>query len=679
MCGGTDTPSSAPSAPSPPPSASTSSASSASAPSKKGAAFVQRKLDNKACRTTVVKCGLANRLRIPALRAPLHDLVRFVSESTHRFGLVANYVVARARERLEPIPDVTDQTFIDRAMALTESGLASEPHLQRAWDEAFHAYPAPARPLGVATAANQAARSGVQTNLKNCIVHSFDPRQTRFVKEWLAERGAATTRGFLLRRAINGHPTSADERLTLTPWECEFVAAERRAMGMDWDRATKRGVETVTEAWRKRNPTVVLECFGRWLDALEARPGAKLFSIVPLPRIRASHIPVDTTVLWNLMRKAGETTLSREAFHSDRDAQWRRAFELGGLRSNRFEFAHRVVLDGVSLSVHFQAPRTAEETARAAAEDRWAKKEAAAATARAKKEQTGDDAPEAGPLAHLADDERVIGLDPGRTNIAFAAEILPDGEVRTYKLTRRQYYAESGMLAARKKNAVWNAAVQTDQDVPDEWSMKTADTGQMRCHIRPLASVHAVLWEACTRPACARLRFHTWSGRAKSLDAFFKRMRGDGPAPYIAYGDADFAPAGRGRAPVPTTTAARRCKLYFGRDRVAVVDEHRTSAICCGCGAPTCKVMERKAGSARKSEVRGLRLCRSTICSGLSDLTPRLVDRDLNGALNILRVARAQVRPVETRRGRQRVVYGPSITLRRRARTQGLLQACAVG
>jgi hypothetical protein len=47
------------------------------------------------------------------------------------------------------------------------------------------------------------------------------------------------------------------------------------------------------------------------------------------------------------------------------------------------------------------------------------------------------------------------------------------------------------------------------------------------------------------------------------------------------------------------------------------------------------------------------------------------MERVLNGALNILRVARAEVRPALTRRERHRVIYGKSITLRRRARHLG--------
>ena len=38
------------------------------------------------------------------------------------------------------------------------------------------------------------------------------------------------------------------------------------------------------------------------------------------------------------------------------------------------------------------------------------------------------------------DVSRVIAIDPGRVNIVYAEEKLPDGSFKTYKLTRGQYY-----------------------------------------------------------------------------------------------------------------------------------------------------------------------------------------------------------------------------------------------
>ena len=42
----------------------------------------------------------------------------------------------------------------------------------------------------------------------------------------------------------------------------------------------------------------------------------------------------------------------------------------------------------------------------------------------------------------------LLGLDPGRTNIYFVVEELADGTFKFYKLTRAQYYQESGINQA---------------------------------------------------------------------------------------------------------------------------------------------------------------------------------------------------------------------------------------
>lgn len=114
----------------------------------RAAEYGARKAKNRSLRTTVVKCGLAGHLREPALREPIHDLVRYTSEALHRAGLVLTYVVNKAVACDERIPDVTDQTYIDRAMVLGEAAREKEPTLRVAWDDLFSTYPIPARPAG---------------------------------------------------------------------------------------------------------------------------------------------------------------------------------------------------------------------------------------------------------------------------------------------------------------------------------------------------------------------------------------------------------------------------------------------------------------------------------------------------------------------------------------------------
>lgn len=131
-----------------------------------------RKVENRSVRTTVVKCGLAGRLKEPALRDAIHGLVRYTSEALHRAGLVLTYVVNKAIACDEPVPDITDQTYIDRAVQLGASARAREPTLQAAWDDVFSAYPEPVQPPGPVRSHVSLSRLSVKLLNLKCVVET---------------------------------------------------------------------------------------------------------------------------------------------------------------------------------------------------------------------------------------------------------------------------------------------------------------------------------------------------------------------------------------------------------------------------------------------------------------------------------------------------------------------------
>ena len=88
----------------------------------------------------------------------------------------------------------------------------------------------------------------------------------------------------------------------------------------------------------------------------------------------------------------------------------------------------------------------------------------------------------------------------------------------------------------------------------------------------------------------------------------------------MAYGDGSFSGSWAGTEPTPTTKfqkrLGRRCRLYM-------VDEFRTSKLCCACHG------EMKGMPAAGSRLYGVRLCQNTACHRTK------WNRDVNGALNI--------------------------------------------
>jgi hypothetical protein len=125
------------------------------------------------------------------------------------------------------------------------------------------------------------------------------------------------------------------------------------------------------------------------------------------------------------------------------------------MRSNRHTFANHVATDGMSLCVHYRISGEAP-----------AKRECA------KKCKRGADDKPRGPFEGYDKhtDERgapyrVLGHDPGRSNLSFMAEVLPDG---SFRLTRGAYYDRSGT------NANATLCQKCLERFNDSWSRRTS-------------------------------------------------------------------------------------------------------------------------------------------------------------------------------------------------------------
>ena len=88
----------------------------------------------------------------------------------------------------------------------------------------------------------------------------------------------------------------------------------------------------------------------------------------------------------------------------------------------------------------------------------------------------------------------------------------------------------------------------------------------------------------------------------------------------VAYGDGSFSSSWAGTEPTPTAKfqkrLARKCRLHM-------VDEFRTSKLCCSCHG------EMRGMPAGGSRLYGVRLCQDTACHRAK------WNRDVNGAINI--------------------------------------------
>jgi hypothetical protein len=98
-----------------------------------------------------------------------------------------------------------------------------------------------------------------------------------------------------------------------------------------------------------------------------------------------------------------------------------------------------------------------------------------------------------------------------------------------------------------------------------------------------------------------------------------------------------FRPGGRGKDPSPSKDRRRDVFFVLRKENVAVVDEHRTSAMS---NLPTTSAKsqyqeEKQDGTVRRSKFEVSGCADPQFLLRRQDRPPKLVDRDLNAALNI--------------------------------------------
>jgi len=352
------------------------------------------------------------------------------------------------------------------------------------------------------------------------------------------------------------------------------------------------------------------------------------FTLSPIYRTYAHHAIVDHECLYGMIIEAGDipkTSLKR--FKSEADMHWDSVFKLDKLRASgqvkqSWNFSFLVKTDGTSASFNFMRPWRPEDDPNY------------------RRAMAGGDGDADG--YHW-------GVDPGHHNILFAARRCDDGSYHTERLTKNQYYGQSGFDKGRRQRANWNKRELADEAGAFEGTvLKTTDEDKLVEYTAALSRVFVESWRVKTKRKRRQLRYRCFLGRRRVLDTFYNKLKGpDGSAPRIAFGDARFPSSqkGWGRS-APTTSVRGACHRRF--PLTADVDEFRTSSVCPRCDAQLTEVI---CARTNKS-VRGFRRCPSPECAARAFLS-----RDAVGAINILRcheaALEARPRPGFLRRGAQ--------------------------
>ena len=331
--------------------------------------------------------------------------------------------------------------------------------------------------------------------------------------------------------------------------------------------------------------------------------GLRTFTVLPQKHIRPLYVTLDNTILGEFVR-TGLGGVHKQAYDLlDHPSQaWRAYFNLKnvGVDGEKRKVAI-VKTDGVAVSVVFDAPRGVQRVERSL------------------------------PTEEDLADGRLVSIDPGRVSI-FTGVVYDKEAERTLKHRNnvhndlvscrgRRFHTMCGHRERTIKMKRWTkrdpVICTFNTDMP---TAKTAHVATYEGHIgHVLKRLNAVIAFYGSKRA-RKLRWHTHMAEQRGFDRLIREITKGSSTTVVAYGDGSFSGSWAGTEPTPTTKfqkrLGRRCRLYM-------VDEFRTSKLCCACHS------EMKGMPAAGSRLYGVRLCQNTACHRTK------WNRDVNGALNI--------------------------------------------
>ena len=312
------------------------------------------------------------------------------------------------------------------------------------------------------------------------------------------------------------------------------------------------------------------------------------FTMAPIAKTKAHFMTIDSLCLHGIMKSEKLITCSLSDFKENKMLHWKQLFNFEKLQGKNNTFTGTIDTDGTSVCLHFLRPiNTSDHESYSVQEN-----------------------------------NRVVTIDPGRTNIYYAIE-QSGCDFKSYKLSRRQYRKESGMVEANHKTIVWNKGIQKELEMLSANSPKGCNLATHKQFLKTFFQIYDTVWNEYFKPRWGQQRFRLYGGKKRVFANFFNRIKNEDPSKQVVmiFGAGKFAPGGKGEISVPTTRSFKECKYRFP---TTLIDEFRTSKI--SCVDDTILQLVKK-----KDEDYALR--------GLmwSEKAKVFVNRDFNGAMNIRR------------------------------------------
>ena len=376
----------------------------------------------------------------------------------------------------------------------------------------------------------------------------------------------------------------------------------------------------------------------------------KKIPLSPISKIKSHFITICTMGLYCIMR--GTKMIDKKkctwtTFKGIAQDQWPSLLKIDDILGKGKRFTGTVNTDGVAINVHFSRRKSKIELARLKIEsDKKIKVNKKAQNikdwkiehpkgkikrkTKVKNDKTST--PKVDPK-----EWNIIGCDPGRTFIFYMVREKEGGGHDVFKLSRRQYYNESGVFTSRINTERWLSedSIKAANVELTTVSSKGDSLVDFNAYLGVVFKHWDTIWKEMTKKKWANQRFRLYGGKKRAFTNFFSRLEVPNKKTCIVYGSAKFAPGGKGEMSVPTSRAFKECKNRF--PKTIVESEFRSTRIFNGDKTSILLAVESiKTGK----KVRGLLWYQSTIKN-----KSKYVNRDLNAAINILHCYTLPTRP----------------------------------
>ena len=534
----------------------------------------------------VIKCSLKKRLKWGVLEPEIQRLVINVSKATNRGSLIFNRLLLHCLEHNIELPNLNNSNLYLQCFQI---GIGSRgkkiESLQTVYDMYFKDFPEIENIAGHSQCFTYASNKYF-TNFKNYLKGTLWKRTYEFVLDWVKVNTEDKKKFKNIAYVITSRIFNYEVRSAVPKNAEPLIEEQKKILGNCSNK--------VSEFWIGRHMSNAVTYLYHILKTNEKNEESKRFSLAPISRLKRHFITIDCRSLYHILKTSKTRILDSSTFEPLKEQEiranafecFRTIFKLECPRSKTF--GNMLETDGVSLCIHLRCK---------------------------KKEQKNNN------KGKTQATERVIAIDPGRVNLVYAIE--DDGET-IHKLTKKTYYAKSGINTLKRKTSVWEKRIRHEEKIFSEFSPRTSSSVQFDSFLKNYISVYEKLWNSKTEKKWSRERFRVHGLKRRTLDRFFFSMNPN-DSTVIVYGNAKFPSNKKNEISAPTTSVAKACMRFFHTE---FVDEFNTTKMCHECHEELLSVKSIK--NKRLVDVRGLHWCCSTTCNR------HLYNRDKNSALNIL-------------------------------------------